>query len=216
MADSLERSNLTTEPNPTRRRPYVCHRCSKRFPSTHALGGHQNAHKHERSEERRLHYQQEKLLALVPYQPSPLPISNIVQPQPDGIGSTNLAPLAMLLTHSAMLVQPLATGFIYGSPHGHVFVPAAGPGGVPYKGPHQQNQKVNFPYSMNRVSTKPMPSVKYYYLHDDQERSGGSSTDAAAGPSNSTVDHQALINYIGADDDQNASEEEELDLALRL
>ncbi|XP_039047507.1 protein LATE FLOWERING-like [Hibiscus syriacus] len=41
--------------------PFACSRCPRRFPSWHALGGHQNAHKKERNEEQRLY--NERLLA---------------------------------------------------------------------------------------------------------------------------------------------------------
>ncbi|GMI63322.1 hypothetical protein HRI_000001500 [Hibiscus trionum] len=36
---------------------FPCSRCPRRFPSWHALGGHQNAHRKERNEEQRLYNQ---------------------------------------------------------------------------------------------------------------------------------------------------------------
>lgn len=225
MADSLDRrSNSITHQlpnNPSRlpvvllsaeemSRPYVCSRCFKRFPSLYALGGHQNAHRHERREERRLQ-RREKRLALNRYEPSPQP-----QHQLDDIGSTNLAsPLATVLTHGAILVHPLSVNSVAAANVGGVSFPFSFP--FPYK----ENQNINFPYTMiNPVSTIPNPTlVQYYHLHDDQERSGNfpastSTTTGAAAPTN-TDHHQALIN-IEADDDQNASQEEDLDLTLRL
>ncbi|KAK8563280.1 hypothetical protein V6N13_007770 [Hibiscus sabdariffa] len=56
--------------------PFACFRCPRRFPSWHALGGHQNAHKKERNEEQRLYNEQR--LALKKQSPvtfpSPRPI----------------------------------------------------------------------------------------------------------------------------------------------
>ncbi|XWS66476.1 hypothetical protein CRYUN_Cryun05aG0202800 [Craigia yunnanensis] len=249
IAYSAKNSNSITQPNsslpippllretPEITHPYECFRCLKRFSSTHALGGHQNAHKKERNEECRLYMEQR--LALTRQSqitiPSPTPLSVL---QPDGSDKSfgHLAQPAVILTnpvpsHGSILVQPLAAGFIYGFPNVPVFMPAGFEygltrtelkgGEVPYKASHQENQNYH-PYK-KPVNTKPKP--RKLYLHEERDFWAKAEEDSACSkgyyysPSTTTDAGsyaEALINEGREDADQNTSKEEELDLTLRL
>ncbi|KAL4353741.1 hypothetical protein GQ457_06G011090 [Hibiscus cannabinus] len=65
--------------------PFACFRCPRRFPSWHALGGHQNAHKKERNEEHRLYNEQR--LALKKHSPVTFPIVDAVLNSYSAVGS---------------------------------------------------------------------------------------------------------------------------------
>lgn len=194
--------------------PFVCYRCPKRFTSTHASGGHQNAHKKERNQELRLY--NERRLALSRQSTVP----------PDGRAQTKRA-LAVLTNQSSTLlpVVPLP-GFMcmYADPKSLVFVPAglqygqtrAGLNGreVLYEASHQENEK-HHPY--NRPLDMGMNEERVFWAKAKEDNSCSKENYSVSTTNNVGPHGEALINESREDDaDRKSSTVEELDLTLRL
>ncbi|KAI4348805.1 hypothetical protein L6164_009482 [Bauhinia variegata] len=124
-AFEIDTKENTTAENGESNRRFECHYCCRNFPTSQALGGHQNAHKRERQHAKRAHLQS----AMVHNGLSESQVYGFMNYR---LGSTPATPIATYPTWNSAST-PINGGRFYGS-HGI---------GTSYSHHHPQQQPIN-------------------------------------------------------------------------